>query len=45
MALPGCMYHNNPIPADYARVEVKWIHPEHVDDQLDIETPDKTKYL
>jgi hypothetical protein len=35
VAFPGRMYDNKLILADYARVEVKWIHPEHVDDEIE----------
>lgn len=45
MALPGCMFQDNPIPADYCRVEVMWIAPDHLDDELNIPTPDEIKYL
>jgi hypothetical protein len=45
LALPGRMYNNKPTPTDYARVEVTWINLDHYDDEIDIPTPDGTKYM
>ena len=45
VALPGRMYYEQPIPDDYARVEVMWIHPDQADDEIDIPTPDRSMYL
>lgn len=45
VALSRHKYHDISILAEYARVKVTWIHLEHVDDEINIETPDRTKYM
>jgi hypothetical protein len=45
MALPGYMFQDYLILAYYCRVEVIWIALDHLNDELDIPTPDEIKYL
>ena len=40
----GSMYGNNPIPLEYARVDVGWTNLDCDDDELDIPTPQGFKY-
>lgn len=39
------MYHGNPIPANYYRALVTSVHPDHVDGDLNVPTPDRIEHL
>jgi hypothetical protein len=46
VAMPGCVFHNNPIPAEYAKVLVREITDmAYIDYPLDHVTPEGIKEL
>jgi hypothetical protein len=45
MAIPGRQFHNSPIPADYARVQVARVNGDQMSLELDIPTPEGIELL
>lgn len=43
--MSGCMFHYNPILADYAKVIMVEVHPNHLMHDLDFPTEDGLKHL
>jgi hypothetical protein len=45
LAIPGRQFHNSPIPADYARVQVARVNGDQMSLELDIPTPEGIELL